>query len=127
MTDHCQVCGWKRFLILDHSHVTGLVRGYVCEGCNTRLANIERGQHKHFRYLYRNLSDTRRNARYWLRLDANCFRPSLQGYPPAILRFDDIEVIRFDCELLHQYLQTPPLAYLNLRYRTGMKLEGLNN
>ena len=126
MTDRCQICGWKRFLILDHSHVTGLARGYVCEGCNTHLANIERGQHKHFRYLYRNLSDIRYSARYWARLDAACFRP-LNGQPPRILRLDDCEIIALNCQLYHAYLAAPPLAYLNLRYRTGMKLEELNN
>src|SRR2546426_2446527 len=31
----------------DHSHTTGLLRGYVCVRCNNVLASIEWGTHKH--------------------------------------------------------------------------------
>jgi hypothetical protein len=40
--DHCAICGKeiseeKRNKHLDHDHHTGLVRGYVCPGCNAKL------------------------------------------------------------------------------------------
>jgi len=31
----CAICGWKPpSLVTDHSHATGLVRGFLCRGCN---------------------------------------------------------------------------------------------
>lgn len=32
----CAICGHRRELVEDHDHVTGLVRGYLCRGCNTQ-------------------------------------------------------------------------------------------
>jgi hypothetical protein len=30
----CAICGHTRALVEDHDHVTGMVRGYLCTGCN---------------------------------------------------------------------------------------------
>jgi hypothetical protein len=32
----CAICGAADNLVEDHDHQTGLVRGYLCTGCNTR-------------------------------------------------------------------------------------------
>ncbi|MEU1787141.1 endonuclease domain-containing protein [Streptomyces sparsogenes] len=32
----CAICGHRRHLVEDHDHVTGMVRGYLCRGCNTQ-------------------------------------------------------------------------------------------
>lgn len=32
----CAICDRREHLIEDHDHVTGLVRGYLCRGCNIR-------------------------------------------------------------------------------------------
>jgi hypothetical protein len=32
----CAICGHRRDLVEDHDHRTGLVRGYLCRGCNTQ-------------------------------------------------------------------------------------------
>lgn len=33
----CECCGRERYLVLDHSHVSGEVRGVLCSGCNTGI------------------------------------------------------------------------------------------
>lgn len=37
----CAICGKIRFLVLDHDHKTNKARGYLCRGCNTKLAGID--------------------------------------------------------------------------------------
>jgi len=37
----CAICNKKRFLVLDHDHKTGKVRGYLCRGCNTKLSGFD--------------------------------------------------------------------------------------
>ena len=32
----CAICGHRRDLVEDHDHNTGMVRGYLCRGCNTQ-------------------------------------------------------------------------------------------
>lgn len=32
----CAICGHRRELVEDHDHDTGMVRGYLCRGCNTQ-------------------------------------------------------------------------------------------
>ncbi len=43
----CAICKFYARLMIDHSHATGLVRGRICNRCNTVLGLIERGLHKH--------------------------------------------------------------------------------
>lgn len=37
----CAICDRIRFLVLDHDHKTKKARGYLCRGCNTKLAGID--------------------------------------------------------------------------------------
>jgi hypothetical protein len=41
----CAICGrhqteFKRSLVVDHSHITGEIRGLLCNGCNTALGLV---------------------------------------------------------------------------------------
>jgi len=116
----CQICGYRRRLLVDHSHVSGLVRGLICYHCNPRLANIELGAHAHFRYLFRPL-DAFRNS--WFPMHRIFFEP--RGVrPPLVLSLDDIEIAAIPCSLFHKYLETGgPLAPLNLQYREHMEID----
>lgn len=37
----CAICARIRFLVLDHDHKTNKARGYLCRGCNTKLAGLD--------------------------------------------------------------------------------------
>lgn len=37
----CGICGQRRYLVLDHDHQTNKARGYLCRGCNAKLAGID--------------------------------------------------------------------------------------
>jgi Recombination endonuclease VII len=62
--DNCEVCGGFSFkkgkraaLCLDHDHVTGAFRGWLCDGCNTgigRLGDNVAGLARAIAYLERN-------------------------------------------------------------------------
>lgn len=32
----CAICGHRRDLVEDHDHATGMIRGWLCYGCNTK-------------------------------------------------------------------------------------------
>lgn len=36
----CEVCGGSDRIVVDHNHITGKVRGSLCNGCNTALGLI---------------------------------------------------------------------------------------
>ena len=38
---HCELCGKRDGLCVDHCHTTGVVRGVLCGSCNLRLGWIE--------------------------------------------------------------------------------------
>lgn len=38
---HCSLCGKKSYLILDHNHKTKKARGFICKGCNMRIAGLD--------------------------------------------------------------------------------------
>lgn len=38
----CAICNNRnKFLVLDHNHKTNKARGYLCRGCNTKLAGLD--------------------------------------------------------------------------------------
>ena len=37
----CEICGKADNLVVDHDHLSGLVRGVVCSSCNLRLGWID--------------------------------------------------------------------------------------
>lgn len=41
LNGRCPLCGKKQYLVLDHDHETKRARGYVCRGCNNRLAGLD--------------------------------------------------------------------------------------
>lgn len=41
----CFICGQEKELVVDHCHVTGVVRKLLCHGCNTYLGRIEHHRH----------------------------------------------------------------------------------
>jgi len=43
LADHgnkCAICGDGRKLVIDHDHVTGAVRGILCDGCNVGVGRF---------------------------------------------------------------------------------------
>lgn len=49
---HCAICGRQmasRDKVLDHDHVTGLIRGFLCRPCNTTEGLASRGEFKRYR------------------------------------------------------------------------------
>lgn len=52
----CECCGARRRLALDHDHVTGMFRGWLCFNCNTsigKLGDTEEGVWRALTYLRR--------------------------------------------------------------------------
>lgn len=37
----CAICNQCAFLVLDHNHISGVVRGYICRSCNNRLTGFD--------------------------------------------------------------------------------------
>lgn len=38
----CEICGPATYLVIDHDHKTGRVRGVLCQSCNLGIGAIER-------------------------------------------------------------------------------------
>jgi hypothetical protein len=38
----CDICGMIAFLVVDHDHQSGYIRGLLCDGCNYWVARFER-------------------------------------------------------------------------------------
>lgn len=73
----CAICGHRSGLVEDHDHVTGLVRGYLCRGCNTQ-EGIHRGDDNLFgRYRHR-------HPTLMLGLRIRYWDPFLNDYAPAL-------------------------------------------
>jgi hypothetical protein len=47
----CLLCEKKRFLVIDHCHETGVVRGLLCRHCNTAVGFFERTEPIRDKYL----------------------------------------------------------------------------
>lgn len=66
----CEICGTRSArLVTDHSHVTGNVRGRLCELCNSWLGVYER-----------NVNDGRLRGRHLYRNWALTFQPAILAY-----------------------------------------------
>jgi hypothetical protein len=43
---YCRVCRKKKRLVIDHCHLTGRLRGLLCNYCNSRVVGLlEKGMH----------------------------------------------------------------------------------
>jgi hypothetical protein len=50
----CACCGLKPAAVPDHCHVTGVLRGFLCQGCNVGIGHLgdnEEGLLRALRYL----------------------------------------------------------------------------
>ena len=47
----CQICGKTRPLCIDHSHVTGRIRGLICKICNSHIGWLENYNNQIKQYL----------------------------------------------------------------------------
>lgn len=49
----CQCCGEPGgYLIIEHNHSTGRIRGVTCQSCNVRIGNYENSRgHGHMNYI----------------------------------------------------------------------------
>lgn len=36
----CEICGNNKKLVVDHNHITGLFRGFICDNCNHALGRV---------------------------------------------------------------------------------------
>lgn len=49
----CAICGNRQHLVEDHDHQSGMVRGYLCRGCNTQEGSYRAGDTLFGRYRHR--------------------------------------------------------------------------
>lgn len=42
MNGRCEICGVSGYVVRDHNHATGMIRGLLCDPCNGRIAAYER-------------------------------------------------------------------------------------
>jgi hypothetical protein len=75
----CAICGHRYELVEDHDHDTGLVRGYLCRGCNTQ-EGVHRGDDNLFgRY-------RRQHPTSMLGLRIRYWDPFTKDYAPSVDR-----------------------------------------
>lgn len=81
----CAVCGVRQFnLVEDHDHATGLVRGYLCRGCNVREGVYRYSDVRIWReYRERNpASICGVSIRYWNSYTMEYAKPEEPALPP---------------------------------------------
>lgn len=39
--EKCKLCDQKKFLVIDHNHLSGKIRGLLCQGCNKGLGHFQ--------------------------------------------------------------------------------------
>jgi hypothetical protein len=47
----CDICGVEAFLVVDHDHETGYIRGLLCDRCNVFLGHFELGKPPRIRHI----------------------------------------------------------------------------
>jgi Recombination endonuclease VII. len=85
----CALCGRRRDLVQDHDHATGLVRGWLCVGCNTK-EGIYHQQRRGPYARYRERHPTRilgLRIRYWDLIAGDYAAPQ----PAALARDQDAD------------------------------------